>query len=71
MIDNINALLTSWYLSPPWGQTIPPVAVKFKSPKSSNKYLKRLKLTLMVKQKLAFGQVRDWLGSALWQFSRP
>ncbi|MHC5862146.1 DUF1392 family protein, partial [Nostoc sp.] len=27
MIDHINALLTSWYLSPPWGQTIPPVAV--------------------------------------------
>ena len=27
MIDHINALKTSWYLSPPWGQTIPPVAV--------------------------------------------
>jgi hypothetical protein len=27
MIDHINALQTSWYLSPPWGQTIPPVAV--------------------------------------------
>ncbi|MHC5778763.1 DUF1392 family protein [Nostoc sp.] len=27
MIDNVNALKTSWYLSPPWGQTIPPVAV--------------------------------------------
>ncbi|MHC5937897.1 DUF1392 domain-containing protein [Nostoc sp.] len=27
MIDNINALLTSWYLSPPWGKTIPPVEV--------------------------------------------
>jgi hypothetical protein len=27
MIDRINALLTSWYISPPWGQTIPPVAV--------------------------------------------
>lgn len=27
MIDNINTLQTSWYLSPPWGQTIPPVAV--------------------------------------------
>ncbi len=27
MIDNINALKTSWYLSPPWGKTIPPVEV--------------------------------------------
>jgi hypothetical protein len=27
MIDHINVLRTSWYLSPPWGQTIPPVAV--------------------------------------------
>ncbi|MEH1987705.1 MAG: DUF1392 family protein [Nostoc sp.] len=27
MIDHINALQTSWYLSPPWGQTIPPVEV--------------------------------------------
>ena len=27
MIDNINALQTSWYFSPPWGQTIPPVEV--------------------------------------------
>jgi Protein of unknown function (DUF1392) len=27
MIDHINALQTIWYLSPPWGQTIPPVAV--------------------------------------------
>ncbi len=27
MIDNINALKTSWYLSPPWGRTIPPVEV--------------------------------------------
>ncbi|MBD2535419.1 DUF1392 family protein [Nostoc flagelliforme FACHB-838] len=27
MIDNINALKTSWYLSPPWGQTIPSVEV--------------------------------------------
>ncbi|MCC5624800.1 DUF1392 domain-containing protein [Nostoc sp. CHAB 5715] len=27
MIDYINALTTNWYLSPPWNQTIPPVAV--------------------------------------------
>ena len=27
MIDHINALQTSWYLSPPWGQTIPPIEV--------------------------------------------
>ncbi|BBD70656.1 hypothetical protein NIES4072_70230 [Nostoc commune NIES-4072] len=27
MIDNINALQTSWYLSPPWRGTIPPVEV--------------------------------------------
>ncbi|MCC5605000.1 DUF1392 domain-containing protein [Nostoc favosum] len=27
MIDHINALKTSWYLSPPWGQTIPPIEV--------------------------------------------
>ncbi|WP_375495228.1 DUF1392 domain-containing protein [uncultured Nostoc sp.] len=27
MIDNINALQTSWYLSPPWGQAIPPIEV--------------------------------------------
>ncbi|MDZ7950642.1 DUF1392 domain-containing protein [Nostoc sp. DedQUE09] len=27
MIDHINALKTSWYFSPPWGQTIPPVEV--------------------------------------------
>ncbi|AVH74282.1 DUF1392 domain-containing protein [Nostoc sp. 'Lobaria pulmonaria (5183) cyanobiont'] len=27
MIDHINALQTSWYLSPPWGRTIPPLAV--------------------------------------------
>ncbi|MCC5604133.1 DUF1392 domain-containing protein [Nostoc favosum] len=27
MIELITALETSWYLSPPWGQTIPPVAV--------------------------------------------
>jgi hypothetical protein len=27
MIDHINALQTSWYLSPPWRGTIPPVAV--------------------------------------------
>ncbi|MCC5633333.1 DUF1392 domain-containing protein [Nostoc sphaeroides CHAB 2801] len=27
MIDYINALQTSWYLSPPWGQTIPLIAV--------------------------------------------
>ncbi|MEH1807898.1 DUF1392 domain-containing protein [Nostoc sp.] len=27
MIDHINALQTSWYLSPPWGQTIPSVEV--------------------------------------------
>ncbi|MBD2509490.1 DUF1392 domain-containing protein [Nostoc muscorum FACHB-395] len=27
MIDHINALQTSWYLSPPWRGTIPPIAV--------------------------------------------
>jgi hypothetical protein len=27
MIDHVNALKTSWYISPPWGRTIPPVAV--------------------------------------------
>ncbi|BBD70173.1 hypothetical protein NIES4072_65390 [Nostoc commune NIES-4072] len=27
MIDNVNALQTIWYLSPPWRQTIPPVEV--------------------------------------------
>ncbi|MCC5622165.1 DUF1392 domain-containing protein [Nostoc sp. CHAB 5715] len=27
MIELITALETSWYISPPWGQTIPPVAV--------------------------------------------
>jgi Protein of unknown function (DUF1392) len=27
MIDNVNALKTSWYLSPPWGKIIPPVEV--------------------------------------------
>jgi Protein of unknown function (DUF1392) len=27
MIDHINALQTSWYLSPPWLGTIPPVEV--------------------------------------------
>ncbi|MCC5633778.1 DUF1392 domain-containing protein [Nostoc sphaeroides CHAB 2801] len=27
MIELINILETSWYLSPPWGQTIPPVEV--------------------------------------------
>ncbi|MCC5666882.1 DUF1392 domain-containing protein [Nostoc sp. CHAB 5784] len=27
MIELITAFETSWYLSPPWGQTIPPVAI--------------------------------------------
>ncbi|MCC5669815.1 DUF1392 domain-containing protein [Nostoc sp. CHAB 5784] len=27
MIELITALETSWYISPPWGQTIPPVEV--------------------------------------------
>jgi hypothetical protein len=27
MIDNVNVLKTSWYLSPPWGRIIPPVEV--------------------------------------------
>ena len=27
MIDYVNALKTSWYISPPWGKTIPPVEV--------------------------------------------
>ena len=27
MIDHINALKISWYLSPPWGKIMPPVAV--------------------------------------------
>ncbi|MCW5318364.1 DUF1392 domain-containing protein [Nostoc sp. KVJ3] len=27
MIDHINALKTSWYLSPPWRGTIPPIEV--------------------------------------------
>jgi len=27
MIDHINTLKTSWYISPPWHKTIPPVAV--------------------------------------------
>jgi Protein of unknown function (DUF1392) len=27
MIDNVNVLKTSWYLSPPWGKTMPPVEV--------------------------------------------
>ena len=27
MIDNINALQTIWYISPPWRQTMPPVEV--------------------------------------------
>ncbi|WP_375512225.1 DUF1392 domain-containing protein [uncultured Nostoc sp.] len=27
MIDHVNALKTSWYISPPWGQTIPSLEV--------------------------------------------
>ncbi|AUB44518.1 Protein of unknown function DUF1392 (plasmid) [Nostoc flagelliforme CCNUN1] len=27
MIDNVNALKTSWYLSPSWGKIMPPVEV--------------------------------------------
>ena len=27
MIEQINALKTNWYISPPWGKTIPPVEV--------------------------------------------
>jgi hypothetical protein len=46
MIDNINALKTSWYLSPPWGQTIPPVAVNLLSDRSLLKYRARERKTL-------------------------
>jgi len=39
MIDHINALQTSWYLSPPWGQTIPPVAANSRLRQQKTNYL--------------------------------